>query len=454
MKPDRMAAVIRRAEQGQLEDWADLCSFMLRTDAHLAGVYETRLFAVTAAEIKVTPGKARPGQEAVAERAADAFREELEKCRGLESIIHGLCHAEGVGYAVAYHDWQRQIGADGIAVTRSTPKIVAPRDIDFDVDWTARVRSWDPKRGPQWMRTADQPAAFLVHVPQKLDTPNMSGDLMSVAWLWLFKRWAHVFMQIGLERFASPLVYGQVPVNAVQTVRDTLLSALENMTQAQAAVLEAGTELRTLEAGKAPDEAWTRSMRYYDAEITKRLLGSTDAVEADKGSYARAEVQGQTTVVPRFHTIGKRLAGTFERDWATPFTKFNAHLWGGVTAPVPSLSFKFVQDERPEVTELAVKVGAVTMDEVRRANGLEEWGSDAGAKIAEMPEAAPAASGQMFSAPRTAKEAAAPTVDVPLLRSAEMARAMWRARQRSIELSTSRTFDGSRLTTSRVPFEK
>lgn len=388
IKPEKLATVLRQAELGQLEQWADLCDFMVQSDPYLRAVYETRLLAVTSAKLVVKPGRASPGQEAIAERAAEAFRIELERFRGLESLIHWLGHAEGVGYANISHDWQRVVGPDGISVWRSSPKPTAMRDVDFDHDWTQRVRTWDPKKGQQWLRVADDPLRYIVHNPQKLATPNVSGDLRAVAWAWLFKRWALVFQQTGLEKFAIPFLYGQVPPNATDTVRTTLQAALDSFSTEQAAVLEAGTTINALEAAKNPNDAWGAAIKSYNEEMTVGLLGSTDIVSAEGGSYARAEQQVVTGVLPRFSTIGKRIAGTLERDWATPFVKFNAHLFGGA-APVPTIEFEFIADAKPEIDALAVEVGAVTIDEVRGGMGLEEWGDEhGGAEVARKPEAA------------------------------------------------------------------
>lgn len=438
--PDRLAGILREAERGQLESWADLVSFMLRTDLHLASVYETRLFAVTSADLDVQPGRAKPGEEQQAELAAELFREELERDRELESVLHGLIHAEGVGYAVAQHDWKRVTRSDGTPIVSSTPTIIEVRDIEFAPDWSAVVRSWDPGGTPRWIPTTDEPARWITHIPRKLDTPNLSGDLMACAWMWIFKRWAQIYRQTALERFSAPFVYGTVPTNATRQVREELLEGLENLASDQVAVFEASTSVALLESAKSPVDVVDAALKSMSDEMTKRLLGATDFVDASGGSFARADVQMRVGALPRFMTIAKRVSGTLERDWAAPFLGFNRQLFGGIVPPLPTVSFKFLQDESAEVDQLAVDAGAVTIDELRTARGLPAWGQEGGgSRVIQVavPAAAPA-----FS---TSPPPGGADADLPFARAST-------ARLSSTAPSTSPTSAGSRVRTRRVPF--
>jgi len=439
--PERLAAVLREAERGQLEAWADLVSFMLRTDLHLASVYETRLFAVTSAEVEVKPGRSKPGQEKQAELAAELFREEMERARDFESVLHGLIHAEGVGYAVAQHEWRRVTRSDGTPVQSSTPTIIETRDIEFAPDWSPVVRTWDPGGSYRWLPTSEERARWICHVPRKLDTPNLSGDLMACAWMWVFKRWAQIYRQTALERFSAPFIYGTVPTNATQQVREALLEGLENLAADQVAVFEATSGVQMMETAKSPVDVVDAAIKSMSDEMTKRLLGATDFVDSSGGSFARADVQMRVGALPRFMTIAKRVAGSLERDWAAPFLGFNRQLFGGVVPPTPTVEFKFLQDEAAVIDDLAVNAGVVTVDELRMARGLPPWGPQSGGAEIVRIEPASIMPGMSDAPPGGAG------ADGPL--ASRMSRP---TSSRSTARSTSPTSGAYRVRTNRVPF--
>lgn len=385
--PDRLSSVIKKAERGDLEEWADLAAYMLRTDPHLRSVYETRMLAVIAAQISIEPRRTSEPKQALAEKAAEYCRDLVDNFRDWESLVSGLAHAEGVGYAAGQHAWSRVLNDSGQGEWRSCPTTIAPRDIQFSPSWDLRLRTWDERGGQRWVDESRLPPNTLIkHVPHKLDAPTVSGDLMAVAWPWLFKRWARIFQQTGMERLANGFIVGIVPPNSPPAVRQKLLDNLIELSANQVAVVEDGTRIEIKEAAKDVGRVWEDAIASLNDEITKGLVGSLDIVDAEAGSYARADVQFGATVMPRLMAISKRIAGTIERDWFGPALKLNSHLWGAIP-PVPTMKFVLEQEEPPMVDQLVVDVGAVTKDEVRRSKGLPEWGPEKGGDLIAKPVA-------------------------------------------------------------------
>jgi phage gp29-like protein len=440
IKPDAISRIVRDAEQGILEDWADLCEYMLR-DPHVRSVYETRVQSIAGAKLVVEPGRGRDPE--LAQRAADEFQSELESTSNLESLLTALVHAEGVGYAGAQHDWVRRDG-----VWHSEPTAIEPRDLKFDADWSMLVRTYDEKSpGGRWIKTSDQPDRFLLHVPSKLSRPTVAGDLLAIAWFWCFKRWAVTFRQEALELFADPYRVGKTKGNASDVARQALMDAMENQSANHWLVLEEGQDWALHEATNQAGEAWTNGIKDLNDEITKALLGSTLNVDVGStgGNRALGESQFSTTILPRLTTMAKRLCATLERSWARPWCRFNAAMFGGVTPPCPRVRLELVSDEAKPVNQAAIDVGAVTIDEVRRGEGLEDWGAEKGGdRVARMPQPAPqfapaeGAPGVPFSAAPRKRRKKPEQAQLPL----------------TTRRATSPTSSASPSRTERVPFDR
>lgn len=368
LKPSTLYSILKDCESGKVQDFADLCNYMLRTDPHVRSVYLTRLNSVAGAKWVLEPGVSRPGEEALAEAAVEFCRYHLEKTEDLERTFAQLLNANGLGWAGLELDWYRDRG-----VWCATPRWIHPREFEFTPEW--ELQAYDAKSG-KFVKTSEHPGKFIVHLPQQIaDAPNLTGDLMAIAWTWLFKRWAEKFRTTGLERFASPLLYGEVPVNASSAVRTQLLSDLEQLTADSVAVFEAGSQIKVIEAASkaGTGEAWTEAIRHYDEQITIGILGSLDNVSADSGSYARAESQASTTILPRLLSDAKRLAGTVERDWLRYILKYNMGMFDGRAPPTPKLKFELIKEAETQrdIEEFHIASGVVTGNELRAQLGLE-----------------------------------------------------------------------------------
>lgn len=428
LEPDRLAGILREAQSGDLENWADLGSYMVRTDLHLRSVYLTRVTAVASADIEMRPGACMPGQEDLASTAADFVLGQLREIEELEDRFADCLHGMGIGVAVLEHDWKVING-----VVKSTPRFIHPRDIRYDRDWDLQVRTY-VGGVPQWIRVKDHPAKFIVHTPHNIaETPTLTGELMAVAWAWLFKRWLEKYQLDGLERMANGLLYGKVQPGAPQEVRDKMREGLESAAADGVAVFEVdgstGEPIGILEMRANPGTAWGEAINRYNGEMSKSLLGSGLNVEVGStgGNRSLGESQFDTTILPRLLSDAKRLAGTWDRDYTRWLLTFNTHLFGGVLPPIPTIVMKVVKDEPKEVVvdQIAIDCGAVTIDELRESRGLEPWGPGRGGDRVVEPANRPPPAGAMFSAAPSPVSRTVPKVDdVPLAKARQRPRQM------------------------------
>ena len=374
--PERLASVLRQAERGELEAWADTAEYMLRTDPHARSVYETYIRSLVATELVWDPADDSEGAALAASLMADAWDKVDDPERSLEHLAHG----EGVFAGVVEMDWHPVRTEHGVAWLPTKHRGVAPRDVKFDADWTPLVRSWAGNRA-EWHRVDDSPASWLVHVPGGIGLPpQLAGVLMACAWSWLFKMWAGNYRQTALERFANPIALGTHPASAGDGAPEALLYELENLSAVGALVVDEGVRVELLAAARSGAEDWQGAIRHFEDEITKAILGSTLNVDVGStgGNRALGESQANTTILPRLQASASKLGSTLRRGFAKPVLALNAQLFGGRMLPVPIPRFVLGSEEKPTITRDHIDAGVITRNELRASAGLDEIPADEG----------------------------------------------------------------------------
>lgn len=410
MTPEYLSAILQGAERGELEDFIDLASFALRMDPHLRAVNETRVLSVAGAEIDVDPDQDAEDAD-LASQAASFCLDELTHCADFVGVMSALLHAEFIGLAGAEHSWYRRDGE-----WHSHPAPIPPRQVGLAPDWEPVVATYKDGVQQAWLHTrTDNPARYMLHIPLKFDTPNLAGDFWSVAWPWLWKRLGQVWHAQAMERDGMPYMFGVLPANSTGDTREAALAGLQRLGAERVGVME-GWKPEMLEGSKLPGESWEKYLDRMNNEISKALLGSTMNTEITSAgaNRAAAESQAEQTILPKLLAHASRLSRTVEQQWFAPLLAFNAHLFGGRVPPVPKLTFKLHQDERPEISDKAVDSGVVKIDELRASNGLEPLGADNGGEVfiekpAPPPQLQPSFSDQYAEATGKPAEPVEPT---------------------------------------------
>src|SRR5574343_644245 len=408
LKMSTLHRILRDAEKGDLEDFADLCEYMLATDPHMRALYETRVLAVSGSAWALEPASDDPQDVAVSEM----LTEELRKVSDIERMFGDLLHAVALGWATAEHRWSR----DG-SVWRSDPQWIHPRDVGFANDWTIEVRTWEGARA-KWIRTADHAGKFIVHAPRTMNaTPVKSGVMVACAWPWLFKRYNEKFRNAAMERFGTPKVAAFTPPAATQEAITALQEGLESLSYDHVAVFEAGIDVRLFEPAKDAGSSCNEVIAELDNALTKAWLGSTlnTEVGATGGNRALGESQFATTILPRLQSDASRLANTIERDYFRVWIQHNAHLFGGSLPRAPRLTFKLIPDavqaQLVGTVSLAASLGVLTVDELRRAAGFESLATGGDEFVAPTPSTGSPL--PMSSAPASHESGELPSFDPP-----------------------------------------
>lgn len=379
--PKQAVQILDKLRRGDMEDFQDLVAHMLQTDAHLRSVYETLLRSIVASPLRFDLGRG-PGREESAEAAAEFARSSVENAKRFERTTMHLAHGAGTGVAVVEQHWGRVRGA--WRVTGHT--VIPPRDTRFADDWVVEVRSYEGegrrRRDEKWIRTDAEPLRWIVHVPGSVGlAPHLSGLLLPCVWPYTLKRWATTYAIQTLERFAQPLLIAKLDENATDKTFRDMLKELQALANNSVGVISARAEVEVVnsQSGQA-GTAHAQYIKEFEAQQTKALLGSTLNIEVGDtgGNRALGESQAEQTNLPRLRSIGDSLAETLSERWFNPEICLNTHLFNGQEPPLPEPYFELTQEEPPEVSDLAVDIGGVTVDEVRESLGLEPFGQDGG----------------------------------------------------------------------------
>lgn len=441
-----IASILRRAEQGTTKELVDLWLRMLKTDAHLASVWHTRISPVASARWELQPGEGPESLAPMATRLRDGCEEALKRLGNLEPLFTRLLGALGPGYAVAEIVWGRGqlMGLPAWLPVKVKP--IHARRFQFSERYELglyddgqaihqlREDGWevDEIRGQGGIMARLPAGKYIVHQPAVIDDyPTATGLVHPLSRWWWAKSKATQFWLGGAEIAGNPRLLGKVDQMAPDEVLDELHKALETLSADGVAVTRGETAIDIIE-GKANSsaEVWSQLVKTMDAAMSKAVLGSTLNVEIGDtgGNRAAAESQDSVTIEPRQEQDGAGLWSTLSDQLLRFVRDYNPHLFSH-DAPLPVGQFVFAE-EPVNVDQLAVSAGVVTVDELRESRGLPALGGEAGGRMVSMqPSSAP------FST-KPAPEVATSDVPFPTTTPWDLARAKARA---SLPFSTGAT---------------
>lgn len=377
--PDRVLSIVKLARRGELEQLFDLFAYIIETDSHVRNVCETLIHNVTGAKLRFDEAKVEDDELAAA--TVEFQRASVDALPRYEPAMMHLAMAHLVGVTVCEKEYGRIKGTRRVIAMRP----VMPRDVKFSDDWVPMVRTYASGSG-EWLRCDKEPARWIIHAPGAMGLrPQMAGLLIPCLLPWVFKKFATIYSQQTLERFATPLIVATLDERATEEVLDQVVDDLENITASSAGAIRSGggkIEVINSNAGQA-GQAHKTYIELFEQQITKAILGSSLNTDGGggTGSYALGVSQSETTILPRVRLIADSLAETLREQWFAHELALNAHVFNG-TVPEPALPFfELTQEEPPEVDQLTVDAGAVTVNELRQSRGLEPWDGERGERI-------------------------------------------------------------------------
>lgn len=270
MTPQRLAGILRQAENGDPVAYLELAEAMEEKDLHYLSVLSTRKRAV--AQLPITVEAADESSEA--EEDAQLVRDWIGRDR-LEDEFFDILDAVGKAYSVSEIVWDT---SDGVwwpdRLVWRDPRWFQIDPVDGE---TLRLRDNTP--------TGQDLEAFkyVVHVHKAKSGILIRGGLARAAgWAYLFKNYTIKDWVAFAEIYGIPFRLGKYDTGATADDRKALLRALAQMGSDAAGIIPRTTEIEFID-GKmaASDGALFRSLaEYFDMQMSKAVLGQTATTDA------------------------------------------------------------------------------------------------------------------------------------------------------------------------------
>lgn len=363
LTPSRMAAILKRADAGDLDEAMQLYEQMEEKDAHLFSVANTRRLALTGLDWDIIASRERVGDDGIAVadalNAADAAaafcREALLRTEKFDAALQHLSLAIGRNIAVAELVWGESKGELRL---RSIEPVDFVRLV-FDEGGALRILTEEePMDGIGLM-----PNKFAVHTPHSASGhPSRGGLLRATALSFLAKQFAVKDWIVFAEVFGMPVRIGKYDPKATPAEKRELMDMLRNIGSEAAGVFSKSMSLEFLEAnrGTAPPPYETMAT-FFNREISKAWLGQTLTTDASgsPGSFSVAKIHEQVRQDIREDDIRKE-AVMVRRDILRPLTRFK--FGAGVPVPIFRRKLRGPMEATDLAKMLSVAVNDLGMD--------------------------------------------------------------------------------------------
>ena len=313
LTPQRLAAILRACDQGDLHEFLTLAEEMEERDAHYLSVMGTRKRVISGIKPVVLAG----GEDAQSKAVAEKVQRDIAEHDGFPDLVEGLLDAIGKSFSVVELKWHRE--SRGWWFDEFIHR--DPRHFTFDRATGQEIRLLDedaPVDGK-----ALEPGLFAVHRARIKSGLTYRGGLARVvSFSWMCKQYTMKDWIAFIETYGLPLRLGRYgPEATVEDVRK-LFQAVANIGTDAAAVLPRSMEIEFQNGPAATgDRLFETFARWADEQISKAVLGQT--MTADSGSSeAQARVHNEVR-----HDIARAdaraVAATINRDIVRPYVGLN-----------------------------------------------------------------------------------------------------------------------------------
>lgn len=314
LTPERLTAILREADAGDLYRWAELAEEMEEKDTHLGSIMQTRKLAVLGIDWEVMPFDSDNQQDV---ELAEWVRWALDQIQDWEGSMLDILDALGKGLSVSELMWQIR---DGRALVDRIKWVHLKRFRFDEHDQLLLTTDTDPMGIP----LPDN--KFLIHrYKARSGHSARAGIMRTVGWMYLFKNFSMKDWVAFAEVYGMPVRVGYYDSNASETDKQALLQALINIASDAAGILPKGSDIQfiTDSLRAAGGDVFQALANFCNAEMSKAVLGQTLTTEVgDKGSYAASQTHQQVRQ-DLLEADCRSLAETLRQYLIRPLVLFN-----------------------------------------------------------------------------------------------------------------------------------
>ncbi|MDO4724714.1 DUF935 domain-containing protein [Vandammella animalimorsus] len=345
LTPTKLAAILDRAESGDVIAQFDLFEDMEEKDGHIAAELGKRRRAALV-DWSIDP----PDNPSAAEQKAAAELTELvAEIADFEDVLFDVTDAIGKGFACLEIEWHK-VGPYHVprhithrpqswfTLHRGQRQELRLRTGSTDADGIVGERLW--------------PFGWITHVHRaKSGYLERTAMFRALVWPYLFKNYSVGDLAEFLEIYGIPVRIGKYPHGASDKEKTTLLRALVGIGHNAAGIIPEGMQLEFMDAARGDPEAFRLMIEWCERTQSKVILGATLTSGADGKSSTNAlgNVHNEVRKDLRDSDI-RQLGSTLTRDLLYPLAALNGLAPNGMRrAPV----FAFKTREREDLAAYA-----------------------------------------------------------------------------------------------------
>jgi len=344
LTPQKLAAIFKEADGGDVRRQAELFEEMEEKDAHLSSQFQIRKLAVQGLEYEITPW----AEDAQAKKIADFCDEVISDLVDWDDHILDFLDALPKGYSMHEILWDVSASENRIRGLRW----VHPKKVTFYNSLTPRVLTEDDN-----LNGIDPPPFKFAYHRYKARSgyDTRAGILRVCGWMYLFKNYDVKDWIAFAEVYGMPLRVGRYETGASPEDKKALINAIRSLGSDAAGIISKSTEIEFVEAQKYGSiNVYEGLARWCDEQMSKAILGQTLTSEASgqngSGSRALGEVHNEVRS-DLVKADCKALAKTVRQQILRPLVGFNF----GWDTPAPG--FRFLYEESEDLKALAEVYG-------------------------------------------------------------------------------------------------
>lgn len=287
LTPPKLAAILQRAEQGDITAQHELFADMEEKDAHLFSEMQKRRLALQTLDWTVVP----PANASAAEKDLAAFAKDMMGAiTDIEDVIFDMSDAIGHGFAGLELSWQ-QLGKELLPVKaehRPQGWFCLPITPEANRN-ELRLRNGQVDGEALW------PFGWILHTHKaRSGYTSRQGLYRVLAWPFIFKNFAVRDLAEFLEIYGLPLRLGTYHTNATEADKRTLLRAVVGIGHDAAAIVPEGMKIDFKDAAKGEESPFDSMIDRMERSMSKAILGGTlTSGEGEHGTQALGNVHNE-----------------------------------------------------------------------------------------------------------------------------------------------------------------